>query len=164
MFKFPPTVFSFLATVAVVMSAISDHATAAWTTSEYGDPFQDKPRILAMTQNMDGEALVLKCDGYMEEVYLAFYLDEYIANSKGTNARIRFDKNQIMEISGWADGKTFAVLRSEPISKLVSGLQQSQSVAVEVYSYDYDRIVSSFDLQGFTTAANKVRTTCKFPN
>ncbi len=102
----------------VVMGVLPANGLAAWHTHEYGDPFEDNKRVLAATENLDGESLVLKCDGYLEDVYLAFFLDEYIDNGEVKAARVRFDKKTVIEINGYAHKKTFVVFDEIPMKRL----------------------------------------------
>jgi hypothetical protein len=152
------------AITVLVIGFSTNIAVADWHSREYGDAFDDNKRFLAVTRNLTEESLVLKCDTYMDDVYLAFYLDEYIDNGETKSARIRFDKNAIIEMKGYADGKTFVVFDEVYVNKLLSGFRTSLSIAIEVYSYDYDRIVSTFDLRGYAVAEEEVRSTCRFPS
>ena len=149
--------------IALNSVVTTNSAFGSWFTEEYGDPFDDQKRILAGTVNNNDEALVLKCDEFLGDVYLAFFLDEYIDKDEVKAARVRFDKSDIIEVTGYADDKVFFVTNKTPMNKLLFGLSSSNSVAIEVYSYDYDRIVTSFDLEGYSVAEKEVRTTCNFP-
>ena len=137
-------------------------AVAEWDTWEYGDAFQDHKRTLAVTQNIGGSALVLKCDSYMGEVYLSFLLEEYIQSKESKTARVRFDKTDIFQINGWVDGKDFSVFGKVDLMRLLPGLRRHQTLAIEVFDYDNDRIVDTFNLVGYSLAEEKVRSTCNF--
>lgn len=140
-----------------------DGVRAFWETSEYGDAFDDQQRVLAVTRNQNKDSLVLKCVDYMDDVYLAFYLHDYIDNDERKVARVRFDKNDIFQINGWADGRLFAVFDNSDLRVLIQGMRKYQTVAVEVKDYDYGRIVASFSLEGYTLAEKEVSSTCKLP-
>ena len=136
---------------------------ASWVTYEYEDAFDDHQKIYAVTVNSDDTWLILKCNEYMDFAYLYFYLGEYINSGKQIDARVRFDKNDISKISGWADDQGFGVFDLRQLGKLLPSMRKYQSLAIEVYDYDFDRIVATYDLEGYTSAEQKVRSTCIVP-
>lgn len=136
---------------------------ALWETSAYGDAFDDHQRIFAVTANPNGTSLYLKCDKYMGAVNLAFDVDEYINSGEEIDVRMRFDREDIITTTGWAKNRVFFVLDQRQLRKLLPRMRKYRSLAIEVYDYDFGRIVATYDLEGYTSAEQKVRSTCIFP-
>lgn len=165
---FTKIIKSFLFCLICLTTPLSAHAE--WQIEEYGDAFDDHKRALAISRNTTGHSILVKCDGYMKDVYIQFYLNEDMGSVEEKEARIRFDKKEIITAQGFIYKSSFIITDSVgsagkfDVKRLLEGFRTSQTVAIEVYTYDRDRVVASFPVAGFQEAESPVRATCKFPD
>ncbi len=140
------------------------NSAESWQTEDTVDEFTDEKRTFSMITaegGIDKGFILIGCyssDGFEGKVGTG----EYIGDKRiSENVKFRVDKNEATTITMKPTSKRYVYFNDMDSPFLKQLADGTESVLVQLTSYDYDTSKAKFSLKNAKTAINKVLEACK---
>lgn len=135
-----------------------------WNYIQLDDPFDDSHRAIVVKLESSENGVVVKCDKQgRDSLYIGFLTNNYIgsSSSRRSDAKIRVDKNQVIESKITPDGRYAYIFDDGVTEKVLREMIAGEEVFFRVITFDYEYADAKVDLRGAKEAITWVNEKCQ---
>ena len=141
---------------------------AEWDYKTVSDPMTDVKRgIASIAANEQNGLIAIKCDrSGPGSLYLHFIATNYLGKGRSGSRDIeyRVDGSEVQKLNAYHDKSMAIVTNNAPNDaggRFIKQLRDANKLVIALYSYEFERYVSTFDISGAREAIRNVVSVCE---